>query len=403
MFCPNCGSKNEDSALFCENCGAPMEEAVQETYKAADESTVRTAGKQLSRQKVILAVEVLLVCLALYGLYRTAEKNCSPDSIAEKYFVSRANADWNEIYNCLDIEKSEFTSEEMFALANRGNSLGEISNYRVNPLAPDFADSSLGTTVNIDYRLKDDPDSEHSFEVSMNRQAGKSCLFFDKWKVGTEGWINRDFYFYVPAGANISVDGIELGKSCRKEKDDEDGYEAYCIPCIFTGFHDLKVTMEDMEDVEQTVKIEKNDDSYYTGEMHLKKEVLDALKQKAGENMQQIYVAAISGKSFPSVEKLFTAEKDTRQEIRKDYENLVSGFHDSSSQLDKVSFDNIRVSADGSSVSILFDYTVDYTYEDWWGDEEHGTYEGSEELSFDYSREDGSWVQAGLGCTYLYY
>ena len=26
MFCPNCGTKNEDDALFCGNCGTRSEE-----------------------------------------------------------------------------------------------------------------------------------------------------------------------------------------------------------------------------------------------------------------------------------------------------------------------------------------------------------------------------------------
>ena len=26
MFCPNCGTKNDDEALFCEACGTPLRE-----------------------------------------------------------------------------------------------------------------------------------------------------------------------------------------------------------------------------------------------------------------------------------------------------------------------------------------------------------------------------------------
>ena len=39
MFCPNCGTKNEDDALFCGNCGTrlvidvPQETPVQEVWK----------------------------------------------------------------------------------------------------------------------------------------------------------------------------------------------------------------------------------------------------------------------------------------------------------------------------------------------------------------------------------
>ena len=45
MFCPNCGTKNEDEALFCGNCGTrlvidvPQETPVQESVAAEPEVT----------------------------------------------------------------------------------------------------------------------------------------------------------------------------------------------------------------------------------------------------------------------------------------------------------------------------------------------------------------------------
>ena len=45
MFCPNCGTKNEDEALFCGNCGTrlvidvPQETPVQESVAAEPEET----------------------------------------------------------------------------------------------------------------------------------------------------------------------------------------------------------------------------------------------------------------------------------------------------------------------------------------------------------------------------
>ena len=45
MFCPNCGTKNEDDALFCGNCGTrlvidvPQETPVQEGVEEEPEVT----------------------------------------------------------------------------------------------------------------------------------------------------------------------------------------------------------------------------------------------------------------------------------------------------------------------------------------------------------------------------
>lgn len=46
MFCPNCGTKNEDEALFCGNCGTrlvidvPQETPVQESVEEEPEVTL---------------------------------------------------------------------------------------------------------------------------------------------------------------------------------------------------------------------------------------------------------------------------------------------------------------------------------------------------------------------------
>ena len=48
MFCPNCGTKNEDDALFCGNCGTrlvidvPQETPVQESVEEEPEAVSYT-------------------------------------------------------------------------------------------------------------------------------------------------------------------------------------------------------------------------------------------------------------------------------------------------------------------------------------------------------------------------
>ena len=53
MFCPKCGTKNEDDARFCAACGAPLEDntvqtpaAEQMTAPQAPESTQEEAAQQ---------------------------------------------------------------------------------------------------------------------------------------------------------------------------------------------------------------------------------------------------------------------------------------------------------------------------------------------------------------------
>ena len=52
MFCPNCGTKNEDDALFCGNCGtrlvidAPQETPVQESVEEEPEEIGRASCRE---------------------------------------------------------------------------------------------------------------------------------------------------------------------------------------------------------------------------------------------------------------------------------------------------------------------------------------------------------------------
>ena len=180
--------------------------------------------------------------------------------------------------------------------------------------------------------------------------------------------------------------------------------DVYQIPQIFYGTHEIKITMEDMEDVIETFQIDYGSSQYYKESMKVKEEVLDALAQKAGENMQKIYSAAMAGKGFKTVENLFTSSEEARKGIKESYENLLSGLNEGSSQPTKANFQNITGDVYGSEVEMSFDYDLDYRYEDWWDEEwEVGNYKGEDQWVFQFVKEDGNWVQTNLGCEPLYY
>lgn len=451
-ICPNCGTQNQGDARFCENCGtdlgaagpnyAPGANSMQGNHGLIGQTPPNYSynanhgygtpplqaqpaqKKQIPKWAPVVLAEAVVLALCIYGAAGILKKGNSPERVAENYFVHMANGDWEKGYAELDVEDSEFINAEMYGKAQAQEAIGVVTNYQVNSSSNEALDelsselsglmddlglggyldqgenSSLEEVVKIDYRVKGDTENS-TFLAAMN-QTPKG------WKVSASGCIYKDYCLYVPKGASVSLDGISLGDKYfvpeEERESAEEFMDAYQIPQIFYGTHQIKVTMEDMEDVTETFEIDYGSSQYYIESMQIKEEVLDTLVQKAGDNMQQIYGAVMSGKGFKSVESLFTANEGTRKEIKASYEELLAGMNEGSQQPTKINFQNMEGSVYGSEVEVRFEYDMDYQYEAWWGEEwDTGTYTGGDEWYFQFVKEDGNWVQANLGCGPLYY
>ncbi len=365
--------------------------------------------------------ESLLLVLVIVGSVKVLAKSGDMKQVAEQYFVNMANGDLEEAYGQLDIaqlglgEDDPFINAGMFAKAMAQSSLGVVNHYQVNEGSEWeeslyqwgenlglSGDTPMMRTVRIDYRAEGDT-SNKTYPVSLDQASGK-------WKVSLAGIVYQDYRIYVPAGAAVSLDGVPLGEGYRnlEEGSQEDAYlDSYLIPYLFYGSHEVEVALEDMEDVEETIQVGYDSSQYYLEAMQIKEEIQDALVQKAGENMKQIYGAAIAGKDFSAVEELFTENQELRQEIKEYYEYLMSEASQGDTRLQEITVSNMEgtvYGSEGAAVHVGFEYSVGYIYEDYWsGEEESDTYSGTGECQFRFVKENGEWVQVGLGCEMLYY
>lgn len=376
----------------------------------------------------VLIAEAALLALCIYGITMSAKNSNNPERVAETFFVHMANGDWEEGYSKLDAEDSEFINAKMFASANARNStLGVVTNYQLDALyngqgldqlsqsvydlagslgLEDYLEqessSSLEQAFKVDYRAKGNNDSS-TYLIMLNQTP-------EGWKVGASNFIRRDYCIYVPKGFQVRVDGIVLGESYLipegEEGYDGDGYrDSYSIPQIFYGVHEIEITMEDMEDVSETIEIGYGDSQYSLDRIQLKEEVRDMLIQKAGENMQQIYNAAMAGKNFSSIENLIFSDKEFRQKAKEEYEELLADMNEGDTLPTRVIFQNIEGESDSSDsiVFISFSYQVEYKYENWSGGWTESQYDGIDSWYFGFRKENGEWVQTSLGCETLYY
>ena len=438
MFCQNCGTKNQDDALFCEACGTKL---IKEPGKGAAMGPgkepgkgpamgpgkepgkgpamgsgkapgkgQRASGKKVPVLLIVWIAEAVALLAVLAGAFFIGKSGTGPEKTALNYFINVANGDWEKAYEKLDVEESSFINGKMFAMANQYNDLGAINQCEVMRRPQDLflqeTESALGKTVTVVFRTRGDTQDRY-FDVNVSRMPRKKYLLFDDWKVGTSNLISRNYTISVPVGADAAVDGLALGEEyLMSQEPDAYGNVNYVIPEIFSGIHTITVSMEDREDITETVQISYDNDAYYADRMKYRKEMLTELIGIAGADMRNIYQAAVEGRTLKTLEGLFTTDAENFEEITYAYEALLSDLNEGNTAPVSISFSNLAGSSrpDETVVALSFDYRVDYTYEDWWsGQQERDSYEGSDTWYFYFVKENGAWVLQNLGCEELYY
>lgn len=213
MFCQACGTPNDDAALFCESCGARLEK--------------KKTGKIISKEHIILFSEIVILCILIVVFYSVGELSCSPENVAERYFVNVVNGNWEKVFQELDIEETPFINAERLSDADINRIFENINNYSVaqntldRELWNELTNTDLGTVVTINYRLKG-MDYDNRYEIPLNKQIDKKYLFFDDWKVGTGNLVCQNFSVYVPDGAKVMVDGIPLDDTYLRETEEDE-------------------------------------------------------------------------------------------------------------------------------------------------------------------------------------
>ena len=283
MFCQACGTPNDDAALFCESCGARLEK--------------KKTGKIISKEHIILFSEIVILCILIVVFYSVGELSCSPENVAERYFVNVVNGNWEKVFQELDIEETPFINAERLSDADINRIFENINNYSVaqntldRELWNELTNTDLGTVVTINYRLKG-MDYDNRYEIPLNKQIDKKYLFFDDWKVGTGNLVCQNFSVYVPDGAKVMVDGIPLDDTYLRETE-EDERQHYVIPQLFFGMHAIHVERPDWGEVDEEISVTYSNEEYYLRNMQLTEDALSRLSQLAVDDCSDLYTRRI--------------------------------------------------------------------------------------------------------------
>lgn len=415
LFCPNCGSKNEDGARFCENCGTQLEEIQSVTQQKPWEEDVTTEvemqtaesdqsdisqqqgddepaiplqmkkarqqsdssmthkhssidvnqhkGKsiKLTKMQGVVIVEAFCLVLIIAAFFAIGSVRNRPESVAKNFFQAFVDQNWSKVYDMTDYPEGKFLQKDQIIGNLENAQFPEFGSFEV--IADKEATSEIQKSFTIQYTIKGQ--GSDFLKLNLVKQKEKSMLFFDTWKVSPDVQIAQDFCINVPKGASVTVDGIPLTDS-EKGENQAKGMDSYYVT-LFAGDHKLQAAAPWFEVYETDFSAMAGEQFQLSG-MKLTEDGQTAIEAKMQQALEKVYRAAMAGKDFSEVPNLFL---DEYQDVCKEsYDYLVSELHHSESYtLNQAVFNNFECTVYNEdnnqgliSAEMTFDYDSQYTY-----------------------------------------
>jgi len=385
MFCPNCGTKNENDAAFCLNCGTSLaEENVSTSAEQAKEvvdSTIPVAldtpvdpatpvspvapvapvapteafttytapvtptpqykpRKPLSKKLIAIIAGAAVIVIAVTVFVVVGKKSADYETLATKYFIAEQAGEWDKVFDSIDIPSGEFLTKDFLKKAQSKTATKEISNYSVNKKSDiyaslisgdkDLVDDAISKDVYIDYRIKGES-SNRTDTIGAIKLKEKNLLFFDKYKISSDDLVKTGFSIVVTKGAKVSLDGVEVSSKYLKDSAaaSSSSYsvskDTYVIDYLFKGNYTIKVTQENMEDNETDVVVSSNDDSYTYTSPKLGTKIISQLATTGQDAMKTVFDSVIARKDFSTLSSLFVNDTKIQSEAKSTYAYFMDG------------------------------------------------------------------------------
>lgn len=369
MFCPKCGTKNEDDARFCAACGAPLEDntvqapaAEQMTAPQAPESTQEAAqqpqmtaqqpqmtGQQpqmtaqqpqvqapaapkqpmsaKQRKSIITgaAVAALVIIFIIAGSVLS-----SPKRIAQNYFKASMEGQWEKAFKYMDLPKGDFITKELLAKTLEDRDAKDITNYEV--VEDEDYDSKIAKKFYVTYYTKGNSRSVTSVELVRD---GKFMLFWNRYKVSPRDIVSKNVKLTVRATSKLYIDDVEVpdkyidnsedDKKDNSKSSSEKTKKVYKIDVMFAGEHRIRVTDDIYRDIDKDYQFGSDEGyTYVITTTDIREDVLDARMAAAEQDLKTFFNAAIDNKSFDSVKGMCVDNAAKLKSIKSAYDKFVS-------------------------------------------------------------------------------
>lgn len=447
MFCPNCGTKNEDGAAFCLQCGTSLAQAAQETSQQAAQPVVEQVAqpvqqeapkaqkppkaprKPISKGLIAGICGGLAVIVAIVVFIIVGNSLSDYNKVAVNYVESLKSGDFAGVYKSLNFPEGEFLTQDMF-IYSRGKvtaytnvkaeahkltdiekQLQEIENqWNLNTGSEEKNDKK---TVKIDYTYTN-PNAEGSEALTPQKgstnvnlvKTGKVLIFFNKWAVDNSSYIAKEYTIYAPKGSVVYLDGKQLSDSLKQPDEENSTMDAYKIDKLFKGYHKIKVTRDIYEDYEDEFSISSSEKGSYTcSTTSIKKDVLEALAKQAEDDIKLFYTKAIEKASFDDLGLTASKAEGVYDKLKDNWASFVKNQVETTSSyaLKSVDFTKAKGTASVYStskgiirVNVSLSYKATTSYKD-----KDRDVTGSKTCSIYYIYEDGKWNLNSWSLSYI--
>lgn len=465
MFCPECGTKNEDAALFCENCGAKLAEQTEvvtenvtntqpvepvnatntETVVAQNVSNtqpVTVAGptiverKPLSKKTKLILIGVAVAIVAILVFVKIGKSITDPEKVASKYFEDVAACNWEDVYEYYELSEDDFVNKEMYAKAVKSKKKIEYSNYVVKQSSLEDVEDAVEDLVEgeskkknndelyqniyIQYVSKNSDSTNSTYVVKLYKSKKKTLLFFDTWKVVPEDMLTKQYTIRTLDGIEVTLDGKKVDKKYLKESDSSSEYESnlkiYEIPSMFKGKHTIKFKGAYIDDFEEKVEVlSSNVDSYSYTNPKIKESFIKELETSTQDIIDKLYQGAIADKKFDELELPYEIYEEQKEDIEDRYENICENVdktsYASSIVLKELKIKEFEITDDNSyidsgSIAATMSYKMTYKgkfIKDKNGKEEKKEDEDTNSGTVSYKYIDGKWQISRIYVSNIYY
>lgn len=389
MFCPNCGTSNDESALFCANCGTrlELEPVVTEKSAASDNNAVtqqpevQTQAQQpaeqpqapqineqvqpqvqtaqvnvqpqvtpmyeqpqngvigdsakkpfkLSKKIVIIGTAAAVVIAAVIVFICVGNSLTNYKKTAGSYVKAVEECDWAKAYSLVQIPDSEFLTKNAFITAHSEATGSAVGNMRVIDSFSSKGRLPGNKAVSVIYTTATGADSQDLLLTVTDKHY---MLFFKKYKVSTEDAVVSDCTINVPKGLTLFINDVLVGEQYKsKDSGKNSSYDVYKIPYLFNGTTILKATSEFTEDY--TKEIYPSYDEYTTSissyDVKFAEDKINGLKDKAKKDVTEFFDAAQKKNDFSTVSDKFTT--DMQSSAKSTYNGYVDTFKSTYKQI----------------------------------------------------------------------
>ena len=389
MFCPNCGTSNDESALFCANCGTrlELEPVVTEKSAASDNNAVtqqievQTQAQQpaeqpqapqineqvqpqvqtaqvnvqpqvtpmyeqpqngvigdsakkpfkLSKKIVIIGAAAAVVIVAVIVFICVGNSLTNYKKTAGSYVKAVEECDWAKAYSLVQIPDSEFLTKNAFITAHSEATGSAVGNMRVIDSFSSKGRLPGNKAVSVIYTTATGADSQDLLLTVTDKHY---MLFFKKYKVSTEDAVVSDCTINVPKGLTLFINDVLVGEQYKsKDSGKNSSYDVYKIPYLFNGTTILKATSEFTEDY--TKEIYPSYDEYTTSissyDVKFAEDKISGLKDKAKKDVTEFFDAAQKKNDFSTVSDKFTT--DMQSSAKSTYNGYVDTFKSTYKQI----------------------------------------------------------------------